>query len=125
MDKTENVTTTDVQKYCMNHTMIRIKDPEKSLKFYQEVMGMKLVRTRENPENKFNLYFLAYPGGKKVPEDDTTSWEGLLELTWNYGEPHTADTFINPLTALEAPRRTPTSNITMAMRNRKDSGTSA
>ena len=40
--------------------MIRIKDAEKTIKFYQDNFGMKLVRTHESPESKFNLYFLGY-----------------------------------------------------------------
>jgi lactoylglutathione lyase len=62
--------------------MIRIKDHEKSLKFYQEVFGMTLMRTSENKDAKFNLYFLGYPGADGVP---IANREGLLELTWNYG----------------------------------------
>ena len=65
-----------------NHTMIRVKDAEKSLKFYQETMGMTLIRTNENPDNKFNLYFLGYPEGSPATQAHR---EGLLELTWNYG----------------------------------------
>ena len=69
-----------------NHTMIRVKDIEKSLKFYQDTLGMTLVRKNEVPNGGFNLYFLAYPGEKGVPSDGSTSrMEGLLELTWNYG----------------------------------------
>jgi lactoylglutathione lyase len=69
--------------------MIRVKDAEKSLNFYKDVMGMELKRTAENPNNGFNLYFLGY--GSKVPEaaangvQPTADREGLLELTWNYG----------------------------------------
>lgn len=69
--------------------MIRVKDHEKSLKFYQDVMGMTLMRTSENPDAKFNLYFLGY--GIKSTESSvngvnpTAHREGLLELTWNYG----------------------------------------
>jgi lactoylglutathione lyase len=71
--------------------MIRVKDHEKSLKFYQEVMGMTLLRTSENKDAKFNLYFLGYPGGKDAPTtsasgvSSTADREGLLELTWNCG----------------------------------------
>jgi len=83
-DKTEDVKTTDLETYRMNHTMIRVKDQEKSLKFYQEVMGMELMRTSVNEAAKFNLYFLAYPGDKGVSAT-TSDREGLLELTWNYG----------------------------------------
>lgn len=71
--------------------MIRIKDHEKSLKFYQEVMGMELMRTSENPSADFNLYFLGYPRDKGSPTpsangvNPVADREGLLELTWNYG----------------------------------------
>lgn len=71
--------------------MIRVKDIEKSLKFYQEIMGMTLLRTREDAANKFNLYFLGYPRENDPPvtEADGVSSlvhrEGILELTWNYG----------------------------------------
>lgn len=69
--------------------MIRIKDHEKSLKFYQDVMGMRLLRTSENKDAGFNLYFLGY--GDPAPESSANGVnpvadrEGLLELTWNYG----------------------------------------
>ena len=87
VEKTEEVKETDPGTYRFNHSMIRVKDHEKSLKFYQDIMGMSLIRTSENESNGFNLYFLAYPGdegdaGKSV---STVEREGLLELTWNYG----------------------------------------
>jgi len=97
IEKTEGITTTDVEAYRMNHTMIRIKDPEKSLKFYKEVMGMELMRTSENKAADFNLYFLGYPGEKGVPSaspngvNPVADREGLLELTWNYGTEKDAD----------------------------------
>ncbi|CAI7589166.1 unnamed protein product [Penicillium bialowiezense] len=82
-------TTTDPSSYRLNHTMLRVKDAEASLKFYQESMGMTLVRTIENPENQFNLYFLGYPASnpeiKEGSKNSVAEWEGLLELTWNYG----------------------------------------
>jgi lactoylglutathione lyase len=81
LGETEDVTTTDVETYRMNHTMIRVKDAEKSLSFYQDVMGMKLIRTVEAKPAGFNLYFLGYDD----PQSSTAHKEGLLELTWNYG----------------------------------------
>ena len=63
--------------------MLRVKSAEASLKFYQEVMGMTLLRTKENPGSKFNLYFLGYPHGAEPPTQAHRT--GLLELTWNYG----------------------------------------
>ena len=89
VDKTEGIKETDLQTYRMNHTMVRIKDPEKSLHFYKDIMGMKLMRTSENKDAEFNLYFLGY--GPDAPESSANGVnpvadrEGLLELTWNYG----------------------------------------
>ncbi|KAG9823549.1 lactoylglutathione lyase-like protein, partial [Aureobasidium melanogenum] len=80
---------TDVSTYRMNHTMIRVKDAQKSLKFYQETMGMTLQRTSEQKEAGFTLYFLSY--GSKAPEQSANGVnpiadrEGILELTWNHG----------------------------------------
>lgn len=66
--------------------MLRVKDIEKSLKFYQDVLGMSLFRKAENPSAGFNLYFLGYAGKKGLPQNETTNdREGILELTWNYG----------------------------------------
>src|SRR5690554_4377622 len=46
--------------YVFNQTMLRIKDPERSMDFYTRVMGMRLVRKLDFPEMKFTLYFMAY-----------------------------------------------------------------
>ncbi|KKA27312.1 hypothetical protein TD95_004004 [Thielaviopsis punctulata] len=86
LEETESVTTTDLTTYRMNHTMIRVKDAEKSLKWYQDVLGMTLLRTRESPDSGFNLYFLGYTGTQPLATDGSTAHrEGILELTWNYG----------------------------------------
>ncbi|KAI1326719.1 glyoxalase I [Xylariaceae sp. FL0255] len=91
-DPEEQGATTDPSTYRMNHTMIRVKDPEKSLKFYQEVLGMSLFRTKEQSSAGFTLYFLGYPGPEGIPENGfTAEKEGLLELTWNYGTEKDAD----------------------------------
>jgi lactoylglutathione lyase len=87
LEETESVKETDTGSYRLNHTMIRIKDPEISLNFYKDVMGMKLLRTSES--SSFNLYFLGY--GPDAPEktangvNPVAGREGLLELTWNFG----------------------------------------
>jgi lactoylglutathione lyase len=69
--------------------MLRVKDAEVSLKYYQEVLGMTLLRTSENKEAGFNLYFLGYPASNPQVQEGARNpvaeWEGLLELTWNYG----------------------------------------
>ncbi|KAF2735871.1 glyoxylase I [Polyplosphaeria fusca] len=89
LEETENVKETDTATYRLNHTMIRIKDPEASLSFYKDVMGMQLKRTHESQNGGFNLYFLGYgpPAPENTPQgvSPTADFEGLLELTWNYG----------------------------------------
>lgn len=66
--------------------MLRVKDIKKSLKFYQDLLGMQVVRTIEQKEAGFNLYFLGYFGKDGPPADpQIQDFEGLLELTWNYG----------------------------------------
>lgn len=86
VEEAEKITTTDLQTYRMNHTMIRIKSSSSSLLFYQEIMGMKLLRTSEHPDAKFNLYFLGYDNGADPSAPDSqANREGILELTWNYG----------------------------------------
>jgi lactoylglutathione lyase len=75
--------------------MIRVKDKDASLNFYQDVMGMKLKRTSENTNAGFNLYFLGY--GPDASENAANGVnpvadnEGLLELTWNYGTENDAN----------------------------------
>ncbi|KAK9447419.1 Glyoxalase/Bleomycin resistance protein/Dihydroxybiphenyl dioxygenase [Limtongia smithiae] len=78
---------TDASVYRMNHTMIRITDPKKSLAFYQNVLGMTLLRTSEHPGAKFTLFFLGYPPAGFVENSavGVHNFEGVLELTWNWG----------------------------------------
>ncbi|KAM7215069.1 lactoylglutathione lyase [Rhypophila decipiens] len=90
IEEAEKIETTEVGTYRMNHTMLRVKDAESSLKFYREVMGMKLLRTNVNEKGGFNLYFLGYGDATKEGEG-TADREGLLELTWNYGTEKDAD----------------------------------
>lgn len=58
------------------HTMLRVTDLERSIKFYTEVLGMRLLRTSENPQYKYTLAFLGYGD-----ESETA----VLELTYNWG----------------------------------------
>ncbi len=65
--------------------MLRVKDPAESVKFY-EFLGMKQIRHLEFPDNKFDLYFLAYDGPSSASTGaHWTDREGLIELTHNYG----------------------------------------
>ena len=60
----------------MLHTMLRVGNMERSIKFYTEVMGMKLLRTTDRPEQKYTLAFVGYGS-----EDA----QAVIELTYNYG----------------------------------------
>jgi lactoylglutathione lyase len=57
------------------HSMIRVNDLEESIKFYTEVLGMKLLREKEYPEAKFSLAFLGYGNETK---------NTVIELTYNW-----------------------------------------
>ncbi|MDX5406862.1 MAG: lactoylglutathione lyase [Chromatiaceae bacterium] len=59
----------------MLHTMLRVGNLEKSIAFYTEVLGMKLLRQSENPEYKYTLAFVGYG-------DETENT--VLELTYNW-----------------------------------------
>ena len=41
--------------------MLRVTDLDRSIKFYTEALGMTLIRTRDNPDNKYKLAFLGMP----------------------------------------------------------------
>ena len=58
------------------HTMLRVGNLEESVKFYTEVLGMKLLRQKEYPDGKFTLAFVGYGD-----DSDHT----VLELTYNWG----------------------------------------
>jgi catechol 2,3-dioxygenase-like lactoylglutathione lyase family enzyme len=84
-DSNPEAQTSDLTTYRLNHTMIRVKDPEKSISFYRSIMGMSLLKTIENPNNKFNLYFLGYRHGDETDEDDKlTLREGVCRSTTSW-----------------------------------------
>ena len=58
------------------HTMLRVGDLQRSIDFYTKVLGMKLLRTSENPEYKYTLAFVGYGNNPDHAE---------LELTYNWG----------------------------------------
>ncbi len=58
------------------HTMIRVSDLEKSLTFYTNLLGMKLLRLHEYPEGKFTLAFVGFGDEKD---------HAVIELTYNWG----------------------------------------
>ncbi|QGZ39927.1 lactoylglutathione lyase [Pseudoduganella flava] len=58
------------------HTMLRVGDLQRSIDFYTKVLGMKLLRTSDNPEYQYTLAFVGYGNNPDHAE---------LELTYNYG----------------------------------------
>ena len=58
------------------HTMLRVGDLDRSLHFYTDILGMKLLRRRDYPEGKFTLAFVGYGD-----ESDSS----VIELTYNWG----------------------------------------
>ena len=58
------------------HTMLRVGDLQRSIDFYTQVLGMKLLRKSENTEYKYTLAFVGYGDEKD---------EAVIELTYNWG----------------------------------------
>ncbi|MEH2063833.1 MAG: lactoylglutathione lyase [Nostoc sp.] len=58
------------------HTMLRVGNLEESLKFYCEILGMKLLRRKDYPGGEFTLAFVGY---------GDESEEAVIELTYNWG----------------------------------------
>jgi len=56
--------------------MLRVGDLQRSIDFYTNIMGMKLLRTTDRPDQKYSLAFLGYESNPDQAE---------LELTYNYG----------------------------------------
>ena len=59
------------------HTMMRVKDQEKSIEFYTKYLGMKVVRQSEYEGGRFTNTFLGYDDDPRSP---------MLELTYNWDQ---------------------------------------
>lgn len=57
------------------HTMIRVNNLEESIRFYSEILGMKLISKDDYPDGKFTLAFMGYGNSKNDP---------CIELTHNW-----------------------------------------
>ncbi len=58
------------------HTMLRVGDLQRAIDFYTRVMGMRLLRTTERPEQQYSLAFVGYGTNPEHAE---------IELTYNHG----------------------------------------
>jgi lactoylglutathione lyase len=59
------------------HTMLRVGNLEKSIAFYTEILGMRLLRQKDYPEGKFTLAFVGYGSEAK---------HSVIELTYNWDQ---------------------------------------
>ena len=71
----------DTDKFRFLHTMIRVRDLDASLRFYTNLLGMRLLRKRDYPSGQFTLAFVGYG-------DETSNT--VIELThnWSQAEPY-------------------------------------
>ena len=56
------------------HTMIRVRDPEATLHFF-ELIGLKQVRRSDSEKGRYTLYFLAAPGDEQAQVELTHNWD--------------------------------------------------
>jgi len=80
--------------YVMQQTMLRVKEPKRSLEFYTNVLGMELIEHMDFPQYSFSLYFVGYLPEGMTREDMppvgqrhqlASTLPGLIELTHNHG----------------------------------------
>ncbi|XP_039259741.2 lactoylglutathione lyase-like [Styela clava] len=77
--------------FLMQQTMLRVKDPKKSLEFYSKVLGMRLLCPLHYASMKFSLYFMGYEKPEDIPKDleEKRRWlftrPATIELTHNWG----------------------------------------
>lgn len=69
--------TSDTSAFRFLHTMVRVKDLDKSIDFYTRLLGMKLLRRTDYPSGEFTLAFVGY--------GDEAS-DTVIELTHNWGQ---------------------------------------
>lgn len=69
--------TADAARFRLLHTMIRVKDLDKSIDFYTRHLGMTLLRKKDYPTGEFTLAFVGYG------DEDSNA---VIELTHNWGQ---------------------------------------
>ncbi len=69
-------------RYRLAHTMVRVKDLDKSLDFYTRILGMKVLRQKEYPDGKFTNTFVGYGPEETHP---------AIELTYNWDQEEAYD----------------------------------
>ena len=69
-------------RYRLAHTMMRVKDLDRSLDFYTRILGMKVLRQKEYPDGKFTNTFVGYGPEETHP---------AIELTYNWDQQEAYD----------------------------------
>ena len=69
-------------EYRLAHTMIRVRDLDSSIKFYCEILGMKILRKTDYPDGRFTNTFIGYGPETEFP---------TLELTHNWDQKDSYD----------------------------------
>ena len=65
----------EAQRMKYLHTMVRITDPEASLAFYCDALGLTLLKRYDNEAGRFSLLFLAAPGDEEAQVELTYNWD--------------------------------------------------
>ncbi len=83
--RSKSVVAIDTSRFQFLHTMVRVRDLEKSIDFYTRLLGMKVLRRKDYPSGEFTLAFVGY-GDEEA--------HTVLELTHNWGrqEPYDVGT---------------------------------
>lgn len=78
--------------FTLNQTMLRVRDPQASVAFYRDVLGMTLLQRIDIADMRFSLYFMAYLSDEEIIPNDPAerarfifTRETTLELTHNWG----------------------------------------
>jgi len=91
----------ETKEFIMQQTMMRVKDPKRSLDFYCNTLGMHLIYFAHFPQWKFSVYFVAYVNKIDIPTDENEKFQfclrtpGCIELTHNHGSENEKDQIYN------------------------------
>jgi lactoylglutathione lyase len=83
---TSSIIPTEQENMRYLHTMLRVRNLDAALKFYQDALGLKEVRRVDNDKAKFTLVFLCAPEDEGILKASKGRGAPLVELTYNWDE---------------------------------------